>query len=81
MWDYLKCKIRHFSKTFSKESAHSKKIEFLSLKTKLKILESKIRYREDPKYVEFPKYPKLMALSLEAGATGINIPKNCQSFS
>ena len=47
----------------------------------LEISESKIRYREDPKYVKFPKYPKLMALSLEAGATGINIPKNCQSFS
>ena len=46
----------------------------------LEISESKIRYREDPKYVKFPKYPKLMALSLEAGATGINIIKIVKVF-
>ena len=47
VWEYLKYKIRNFSKNVSKEDAHSIKIEFSALETKLKILESKIRYRDD----------------------------------
>ena len=46
-------KIRNLktSKKFSKEAARSKKIESSTLETKLKILESKIRYRDDPEYI------------------------------
>ena len=45
MWEYLKYEIRKFPKNFSKEAAHSKKIESSTLETKLKMLESKTRYR------------------------------------
>ena len=38
-------------KKFSKEAARSKKIGSLALETKLKILETKIRYRDDPEYI------------------------------
>ena len=51
VWEYLKYKIRKFSKKISKEAACSKKIESSALETKLKILESKIRDRDDPEYV------------------------------
>ena len=51
VWEYLKYEIRKFSKTFSKEAARSKKIESPALETKLKILESKVRYRDDPEYI------------------------------
>ena len=51
VWKYLKYKIRKFSKTFSKEAARSNKIESSALETKLKILESKFRYRDDPEYI------------------------------
>ena len=51
VWEYLKYEIRKFSKKFSKEAARSKKIESSALETKLKILESKIRDRDDPEYV------------------------------
>ena len=51
MGEYLKYEIRKFSKKSSKEAARSKKIESPSLKTKLKILESKIRYGDYPEYV------------------------------
>ena len=46
-------KIRNLktSKKFSKEAARSKKIESSTLETKLKILESKIRYRNDPEHI------------------------------
>ena len=40
-----------FFKKISKEAARSKKIESSALETKLKILKSKIRDREDPEYV------------------------------
>ena len=43
VWEYFKYGIRKFSKKFSKEAAHSKKIVSLALEMKLKILESKIR--------------------------------------
>ena len=45
MWEYLKYEIRKFPKNFSKEAARSKKTESSTLETKLKILESKTRYR------------------------------------
>ena len=51
VWYYLKYKIRNFFKIFSKEAARSKKIESSALETKLKILEFKIRDRDDPKYI------------------------------
>ena len=51
VWQYLKYEIRKFSKKFSKEVARFKKIESSALETKLKILESKIRDRDDPEYV------------------------------
>ena len=51
LWEYLKYEIKKFSKNFSKEAARSMKIESPALETKLKILESKIRDREDPEYV------------------------------
>ena len=51
VWAHLKYEIRKFSKIFSKEAARSKKIESSALERKLKILESKIRYRDDPEYV------------------------------
>ena len=50
-WEYLKYEIRKFSKNFSEEAARSMKIESSALETKLKILESKIRYRDDPEYI------------------------------
>ena len=82
MWEYLKYEIRKFSKTFSKEPARSKKIESSALETKLKILESKIRDRDNPEYVHCKEeLDELTALQLEAGATGMNMGKNRQSFS
>ena len=51
VWEYLKYEIRKISKIFSKKAARSKKIESSALETKLKILESKIRYRDDPEYI------------------------------
>ena len=51
LWEYLKYEIRKFSKSFSKEAARSKKIESSALETQLKILESSIRYRDDPEYI------------------------------
>ena len=53
--EYLKYKIRKFSKKFSKEAARSKKIESSALETKLRILEPKIRDRGDPEYVHCKK--------------------------
>ena len=38
VWEYLKYEIRKFSTKFSKEAAHSKKMESSALETKLKIL-------------------------------------------
>ena len=51
MWEYLKYKIRKFSKNISKEAARSKKIKSSAFETKLKILESKTRYRDNPEYI------------------------------
>ena len=55
VWEYLKYEKRKFSKKNSKEAVRSKKIEslvlVLALETKLKILEFKIRYRDDPENV------------------------------
>ena len=53
VWEYLKYKIRKFSKTFSKEAARSKKIESSAWETKLKLLESKIHYRDDAEYIHY----------------------------
>ena len=47
VWEYLKYEIRKFCK----EAVLSKKIESSALETKLKILESKICYRDDPEYI------------------------------
>ena len=66
--EYLKYEIRKFSKNFSKEAARSKKIESSALGTKLKILESKIRDRDDPGYVhckkQLTKYMKVKLMTL-----------------
>ena len=51
MWGYLRYELRKCSTNFSKEAARSNKIESSALETKLKVLESKIRYRDDPKYI------------------------------
>ena len=51
MLEYLKYEIRKTSKNFSKEAARSKKIESSALETKLKILESKIHYSDNPEYI------------------------------
>ena len=51
VWEYLKYEIRKFSKKFFKEATRSKKIESSTSETKLKILEIKIRDRDDPEYV------------------------------
>ena len=51
MSEYLKYEIRKFSKKISKEAVQSNKIESSALKTKLKILETKISYRDDPESV------------------------------
>ena len=48
VWKYLKYEIRQFPKKVSKEAVRSKKIESSALETKLKI-ESKIRFRDNPK--------------------------------
>ena len=50
VWEYLKYK-KKISKKASKEAVRSKKIESSALETKLKILESKICYRDDPEYI------------------------------
>ena len=50
-WEYLKCKIGKFSKTFCQEAACSNKIKSSGLETKLKVLASKIRFRDDPQYI------------------------------
>ena len=74
-------------KKFSKEAARSKKIGSLALETKLKILETKIRYRDDPEYIhckeELDKLyqGKINGALLEAGATGMSTGENRQSFS
>ena len=87
MWECLKYKIRKFSKNFSEEGARSKKIESSAFETKLKILESEIRYRDDPKYIhckeELDKLyqGKINGALLEAGATGMSTGENRQSFS
>ena len=46
----LEIRNKKFSKNFSKEAARSKKLESSPLETKIKILESKIRDRDDPEY-------------------------------
>ena len=51
VWEYLKYKITKISKNSSKETARSNKIESSVLETKLKTLESKIRFRDDPEYI------------------------------
>ena len=51
VWKYLKYEISKVFKIFCKEAARSNKIESLALETKLKILESKIRYKDDSKYI------------------------------
>ena len=51
VWEYLKQEIRKFSKNFSKAAARSNKIKSSALEGKLKILESKIRYRNYPEYI------------------------------
>ena len=49
--EYSKYRIRKFSKIFSKEADRSKKTEYSPLKTTLKILEPRIRYKVDPEYI------------------------------
>ena len=49
--NYLKHKVKKFFENFIREVAHSMKIESSALKTKLKILESKIHYRDNTKYI------------------------------
>ena len=51
MWEYLKYEIGKYSKNISEEAVCSKKIESSALETKLKTLESKIRYRDNPEYI------------------------------
>ena len=51
VWEYLKYKIRKFSKKLSKEAARSKNIVYSASEARLKISGSKIRYRDDPEYV------------------------------
>ena len=86
VWYYLKYKIRKFFKIFSKEAARSKKIESSALETKLKILESKIRDRDNPEYVhckeELDKLyeGKINGPIIGSSSTGMNTGKNRQSF-
>ena len=77
VWEYLKCKIKRSSENVSKEAARSNKTESSVLEPKLKILVSKIRYKNDPKYIhckeEFDKLYKgkiNSAIIKKAGATG-----------
>ena len=51
VWEYLKYQIREISKKNSEEAVHSNKIESSALEAKLKTLESKIRFRDDPEYI------------------------------
>ena len=51
VWEYSKYRIRKFSKIFSKEADRSKKTDYSPLKTTLKILEPRIRYKVDPEYI------------------------------
>ena len=51
LWEYLKYEIIIFLKNVSKKAACSNKIKCLTIETKLKILEPKIRYRDDPEYI------------------------------
>ena len=85
VWKYLKYEIRKFPKKFSKEAVRSKKIESSALETKLKV-ESKIRFRDNPKYIHGKEerdklYEGKISGAIEAGAIGMNTGKNCQSFS
>ena len=52
MFEYLNCQIEDCLNFFSKEAVWSNKIESSALETKLNILESKIRYREDLEYIQ-----------------------------
>ena len=58
MLEYLKYEIIKSSKNFSKEAGRSKKIESSALETKLKILESKIRYSNDPEHIHCKEEPE-----------------------
>ena len=87
MWECLKYKIRKFSKNFSEEGARSKKIESSAFETKLKILESEIRYRDDPKYIhckeELDKLyqGKINGAIIRSRCNVYEHGKNCQRFS
>ena len=58
MLEYLKYEITKSSKNFFKEAGRSKKIESSALETKLKILESKIRYSNDPEHIHCKEEPE-----------------------
>ena len=51
-WEYLKYEIRKFSIHFSKDIARNKKIERMYLENKLKTLETRPDFINDPKYTE-----------------------------
>ena len=51
LWEYLKYEIIKFLKNISTKAACSNKIKSLTIETKLKILEPKTRYRDDPEYI------------------------------
>ena len=52
VFEYLNCEIEDCLNFFPKEAVCSNKIESSALETKLNILESKIRYREDLEYIQ-----------------------------
>ena len=65
MWEYLKYEIRKSSVKFSKEAACSKENESPALETKLKILGSKIRNRDDPEYVFLKPRKKIVLIKIK----------------
>ena len=83
----ISTEIRKFSKNFCKEAARSKKIESSALETKLKILEPKIRYRDDPEYIhckeELDKIyqGKINGALIRSKLDCMSMGKNRQSFS
>ena len=74
--EYLNYEMELFLNFFSKEAVRSNKVESSALATKLNILESKIRYRQDLEYIQC----KGKLDKLEVGATGMSTWKIAKFF-
>ena len=85
-WEYLKYEIRKLSIHFSKRIARNKKTDRRYLENKLKTLENKLSFVNNPEYIETNEkldkiyQEKQMVLELEVNVTGTSMKKNLQNF-